>query len=76
MARYSYSYSGFSNYHSCSKGGYIKSYDNSTCQTCAQRYSPTKTRNGTWYDANGNRIRNTKAYFSTISSNGKYWKYC
>lgn len=62
--------------HSCrSSRGYCKSYNNSTKQTCAQRYSPTKTSKG-WYDAGGSKVRNTSSYFKTINSNGKYWKDC
>ena len=79
MARYGYSrssYSRSSSSRSSSRSGYTKSYNNSTRQTCSQRYSPTKTNSGTWYDAGGTRIGNTKAYFSTIKSNGAHWKNC
>lgn len=79
MARYGYSHSSYSSKgcsRSSSRGGYTKSYNNSTRQTCAQRYSPTKTCKGTWYDANGSKVNDTKAYFSTIEKNGKYWKEC
>jgi hypothetical protein len=63
-------------YRSSRKGSYVKSHDNSTRQTCAQRYSPTKTRSGTWYDAEGNQVRDSKSYFGTIDANGKFWKKC
>ena len=83
MARYGYrssgsrgSYGSSSRGRSGSRSGYVKSYNNSTRQTCAQRYSPTKTSSGTWYDAEGNRVKDTKAYFGTIDSNGRYWKDC
>ena len=85
MARYGYSssrsssgrsYRSSSSSRSSGRSGYAKSYNNSTKQTCAQRYSPTKTSSGTWYDAGGSRVQNTKAYFNTINSNGKYWKDC
>ena len=69
---------GFSSSRSCgysSRGGYKKSYNNTTRQTCAQRYSPTKTSRG-WYDANGRKVRDTSSYFSTIEKNGKWWKGC
>ncbi len=52
-----------------------KSYDNSTKQTCAQRKSPTK-HNGKWYDAGGNEVKDTDAYFKEIESNGKRWEKC
>jgi len=69
-------YRSYSSHRSYSSSrGYSKSYNNSTRQTCAQRKSPTKTSNG-WYDAGGSKVRNTSAYFSTINSNGKYWKDC
>jgi hypothetical protein len=68
---YSRSYSS----RSSSRGGYTKSYNNSTRQTCSQRYSPTKTSRG-WYDAGGGKVHNTSAYFSTIKSNGAKWKEC
>ena len=55
--------------------GYKKSYDNSTKQTCAQRKSPTK-RDGKWYDAEGNIVKDTDAYFKTIEENGKIWEDC
>ena len=60
---------------SSSRGGYSKSYNNSTRQTCAQRRSPTKTSRG-WYDAGGGKVHNTSAYFSAIKSNGAKWKEC
>lgn len=78
MARYGYSRSSSRSYGSSrgsGKGGYTKSYNNSTRQTCAQRYSPTKTGKG-WYDAGGSKVRDTKAYFSTIEKNGAHWKEC
>jgi len=76
MARgYSSSRSSSSSHSSSSKGGYTKSYNNSTKQTCAQRNSPTKVGK-TWYDAGGDKVGNTKAYFDTINSNGQYWKGC
>jgi len=55
---------------------YTKSYDNSTRQTCAQRYSPTKTSGNTWYDAGGDRIRSTSSYFETVERNGRHWEKC
>ena len=70
MARYGSS----SSRSSSNKGGYKKSYDNSTKQTSSQRKSPTKTSSGTWYDAEGGKVHDTKAYFSTIEKNGKNWK--
>jgi len=75
MAYRSYSRSSSSRSYSSRSGGYSKSYNNSTCQTCAQRRSPTKTSSG-WYDAGGGKVHNTKAYFSTINSNGARWKDC
>jgi len=70
------SYSRSSSSRSCSsRGGYTKSYNNSTRQSCAQRRSPTKTSSG-WYDAGGGKVHNTKAYFSAIDSNGAKWKDC
>ena len=54
---------------------YLKSHDNSTYQTCAQKYSPTKIKN-TWYDAQGNKVQDKKAYFRTIEKNGRYWETC
>jgi len=69
MAYRSYSRSSRS---TTSSRGYTKSYNNSTRQTSAQRKSPTKTSSG-WYDVGGNKVRDTKAYFSTINSNGKKW---
>jgi hypothetical protein len=60
---------------SYSSGGYKKSYNNSTKQTCAQRNSPTKVGK-TWYDAGGGKVKDTSAYFSKISENGKRWKDC
>ena len=71
MARYGYSRSSSRS----SRGSYTKSYNNSTRQTCSQRYSPTKTSSG-WYDAGGGKVHNTKSYFSTIEKNGSYWKDC
>lgn len=62
-------------YRSSSKSGYKKSYNNSTRQTCAQRFSPTKVGK-TWYDAEGNRVRNKDAYFDTVNKNGRYWEKC
>lgn len=56
-----------------SKRGYKKSYDNSTRQTYGQRYSPSKDR-GTWYDAEGGKVRDRDAYFNTIERNGRYWE--
>ncbi len=52
-----------------------KSHNNTTKQTCAQRYSPTKHK-GTWYDAEGNKIKNKKKYFKKLKENGKYWRDC
>ena len=79
MARYGYGRSSSSSRSSSSRsygrGGYTKSYNNSTRQTCAQRYSPTKTSRG-WYDAGGGKVHNTKAYFKAIESNGAKWKDC
>jgi len=75
MAYRSYSRSSSSRSNSSRSGGYTKSYNNSTRQTCAQRYSPTKTSRG-WYDAGGSKVSNTKAYFSTIAKNGAHWKDC
>lgn len=80
MARYGYrsskssgrSYGRSSGNKSYGRSGHVKSYNNSTKQTCAQRYSPTKTNSGTWYDAGGSRVKDAKAYFGTIDSNGKY----
>jgi len=77
MARYGYSRSSSSrssSSRSYGRGGYTKSYNNSTRQTCAQRKSPTKTSSGTWYDAGGGKVHNTKAYFKAIESNGARWK--
>ena len=74
MAYRSYSRS-YSSRSSSRGGGYTKSYNNSTRQTCSQRYSPTKTSRG-WYDAGGGKVPNTSAYFSTIKSNGAKWKDC
>jgi len=56
-----------------SRSGYVKSYNNSTRQTRAQRLSPTKCGKS-WYDASGNKVKDTRAYFSTIEKNGKIWK--
>ena len=78
MARYGYSHSSSRSCRSSrssSRSGYTKSYNNSTRQTCAQRYSPTKTSRG-WYDANGSKVRDTNAYFGTIEKNGEHWKDC
>ena len=76
MARYSRSSSSKSSSRSSyGRSSYSKSYNNSTKQTCSQRYSPTKTSSG-WYDAGGSKVKNTKSYFSAIESNGKYWKDC
>ncbi len=52
-----------------------KSHNNTTKQTCAQRYSPTKHK-GTWYDSEGNKIKNKKKYFKKLKENGKYWRDC
>ena len=72
---YSRSSSRSSSSRSHGRSGYVKSYNNSTRQTCAQRYSPTKTSRG-WYDAGGHKVHNTKAYFDTIKANGEKWKDC
>ena len=68
------------NYSSGSKGSksgrYTKSYDNSTRQTCAQRYSPTKTSDDTWYDAGGERVRSVNSYFDAVDRNGRHWEKC
>ena len=62
-------------YRDSSEPSHIKSYDNSTNQTCAQRKSPTK-HNGEWYDAGGNKIKDVDAYFKEVESNGKRWENC
>jgi hypothetical protein len=76
MARgYSRSSSGRRSSSRSSRSSHTKSYNNSTRQTCAQRYSPTKVGK-TWYDAGGDKVKDTSSYFGTISKNGEYWKGC